>query len=67
MNSFGEYLRDKGEQQGLPLRKVAAELDIYTSILSKIERGQRTAIKDMLSVFFLKFESSAIGSCDRIY
>src|SRR5690606_24279221 len=50
MNSFGEYLRDKREQLGLPLRKVAAELDIDTSILSKIERGERTATKEMLPV-----------------
>ncbi|WP_433777821.1 helix-turn-helix domain-containing protein [Flavobacterium anhuiense] len=50
MNSFGEYLRDKREQLGLPLRKVAAELDIDTSILSKIERGERTSTKEMLPV-----------------
>ena len=35
---------------GLPLRKVAAELDIDTSILSKIERGERNATKEMLEV-----------------
>lgn len=49
MNSFGEYLRNRREQLGLPLRKVAAELDIDTSILSKIERGERVATKEMLS------------------
>jgi transcriptional regulator with XRE-family HTH domain len=48
MNSFGEYLRNRREQLGLPLRKVAAELDIDTSILSKIERGERVATKEML-------------------
>ena len=48
MNSFGEYLRSKREQLGLPLRKVAAELDIDTSILSKIERSERVATKEML-------------------
>ncbi|WP_298142902.1 helix-turn-helix transcriptional regulator [Flavobacterium sp.] len=51
MNSFGEYLRNKREQQGLPLRKVAAELDIDTSILSKIERNERMATKEMLPIF----------------
>ena len=50
MNSFGEYLRDKREQAGLPLRKIAAELDIDTSVLSKIERGERTALKGMLPI-----------------
>lgn len=49
MNSFGEYLRSRREQLGLPLRKVAAELDIDTSILSKIERSERMATKEMLS------------------
>jgi transcriptional regulator with XRE-family HTH domain len=49
MNSFGEYLRSRREQLGLPLRKVAAELDIDTSILSKIERSERVATKEMLS------------------
>ncbi len=48
MNSFGEYLRNRREQLGLPLRKVAAELDIDTSILSKIERSERMATKEML-------------------
>lgn len=48
MNSFGEYLRSRREQLGLPLRKVAAELDIDTSILSKIERSERVATKVML-------------------
>jgi transcriptional regulator with XRE-family HTH domain len=48
MNSFGEYLRNRREQLGLPLRKVAAQLDIDTSILSKIERNERVATKEML-------------------
>lgn len=48
MNSFGDYLRSRREQLGLPLRKVAAELDIDTSILSKIERSERGATTEML-------------------
>jgi transcriptional regulator with XRE-family HTH domain len=48
MNSFGEYLRSRRKQLGLPLRKVAAELDIDTSILSKIERSERVATIEML-------------------
>jgi cytoskeletal protein RodZ len=50
MNTFGEYLRNRREQLGLPLRRVAAELDIDTSILSKIERSERTATKEMLPI-----------------
>jgi len=48
MNSFGEYIRNKREQLKLPQRKVAAQLDIDTSILSKIERDERNATKEML-------------------
>jgi transcriptional regulator with XRE-family HTH domain len=51
MDSFGEYLREQRENKGLPLRKVAAELDIDTSILSKIERNEREATKEMLPIF----------------
>ena len=39
--SFGEYIRRLREERNLPLRKVAAQLDIDTSTLSKVERGDR--------------------------
>jgi len=39
--SFGEYIRRLREGKNLPLRKVAAQLDIDTSTLSKVERGDR--------------------------
>ncbi len=50
MKSFGEYLRKAREDKELPLRKVAAALDIDTSILSKIERNERRATIEMLPV-----------------
>jgi len=50
MKSFGEYLRKAREYKELPLRKVAAALDIDTSILSKIERNERRATTEMISV-----------------
>lgn len=46
--SFGEHIRTLRENQKLPLRKVAAVLDIDPSTLSKIERGERSANKEML-------------------
>jgi transcriptional regulator with XRE-family HTH domain len=46
--SFGEHIRFLRESLELPLRKVAAVLDIDPSTLSKIERGERSANKDML-------------------
>tara|TARA_R110002020_G_scaffold36090_2_gene108523 strand:+ start:409 stop:687 length:279 start_codon:yes stop_codon:yes gene_type:complete len=58
MNSFGEYLRNRREHLGLPLRKVAAELDIDTSILSKIERGERVATKEMLPILARTLETN---------
>lgn len=48
MLSIGEQIRKLRESQGLPLRKVAAELDIDQSILSKIERGERKASKEQI-------------------
>ena len=41
MNSLGETIRKLRERKELPLRTVAAFLDIDQAILSKIERGQR--------------------------
>jgi transcriptional regulator with XRE-family HTH domain len=48
MLSIGEQIRKLREDQGLPLRKVAAELDIDQSLLSKIERGERKALKEQI-------------------
>lgn len=52
---FGEMIKELRLRKELPLRKVAAILDIDTSTLSKIEKGQRNASKEIvktLSVFF---------------
>ena len=48
MKIFGAYLRKAREDKELPLRKVAAALDIDTSILSKIERNERRATIEMI-------------------
>ena len=50
MKSFGDYLRKAREDKELPLRKVAAALDIDTSILSKIERNERRATTEMIPI-----------------
>lgn len=47
---FGELIRKKREEKGLPLRKVAAKCDIDTSILSKIERSERFAIPNIVPI-----------------
>ena len=46
--TFGDYIRKAREAKDLPLRKVAAHLDIDTSTLSKVERGERSASLDYL-------------------
>ncbi len=48
MLSTGKQIRKLREDQGLPLRKVSAKLDIDQSILSKIERGERKASKELI-------------------
>ena len=49
-DSLGNYLRKLREERRLPLRKIAAFLDIDPSTLSKIERGERYATKEMLPI-----------------
>ena len=48
MQSIGDTLRKLREDKQLPLRKVAAMLDIDTSLLSKIERNERRANKEQI-------------------
>lgn len=46
--TFGEHIKKQREKQGLPIRKVAAFVDIDPSTLSKIERGERSASKELI-------------------
>lgn len=46
--TIGEKLRHLREESGLPLRKVAAILDIDVAILSKMERGERKLSKEVV-------------------
>lgn len=48
MLSLGETIRKLREEKELPLRTVAAYLDIDQAILSKIERGLRKPTKDLV-------------------
>lgn len=47
---FGNKIRALREQKGLVLRKVAAQLDIDTATLSKIELGDRHAKREYLTI-----------------
>jgi transcriptional regulator with XRE-family HTH domain len=45
---IGEKLRHIREEKKLPLRKVAALIDIDVAILSKMERGERKITKEVV-------------------
>lgn len=46
--TFGEFIRNLRVNANLPLRRVAAELDIDISTLSKIEKNERNANKQII-------------------
>lgn len=46
--TIGQKLRHIREEKELPLRKVAAQLDIDVAILSKMERGERRITKEVV-------------------
>lgn len=48
MNEFGEFIRKQRQSKKVPLRTVAAYLDIDQAILSKIERGQRKSTREQV-------------------
>ncbi|MEY4626614.1 MAG: hypothetical protein RL003_586 [Bacteroidota bacterium] len=56
VQTTGEIIRKLREERELPLRKVAALLDIDTSFFSKIERSQRKATKDQIQKLEQIFE-----------
>ena len=47
---FGALISSERKKNRLPLRKVAAALDIDTSTLSKIEKGERPASSKMIPI-----------------
>ena len=48
--NIGEYIRQLREKENMPLRKLAALLDIDQSTLSKLERGERPVSRQMIPV-----------------
>jgi transcriptional regulator with XRE-family HTH domain len=49
METFGEYIRQLRVNAGLPIRKIATQLDIDSSLLGRIERNERQANKDTIA------------------
>ena len=56
--SFGEHIKRLREEHQLPLRKVASVLELDPSTLSKIERGERNANKEMLPLLAELFKEN---------
>lgn len=53
--NFSDYIRQLREQADMPLRKLAALLDIDQSTLSKLERGERPINRQMLPIIAKTF------------
>lgn len=49
METFGEYIRQLRISANLPIRKIAAQLDIDATLLGKIERDERPANKKLIA------------------
>ena len=45
MSHLGQKIRELREKQNLLLRQVAAQLEVDTALMSKIERGERNVSK----------------------
>ncbi|MCB9448671.1 MAG: helix-turn-helix transcriptional regulator [Flavobacteriales bacterium] len=53
---FGGYIRELREKSNMPIRKLAHELDIDTSTLSKIERQERQVALHMIPIIARVFD-----------
>jgi len=53
--NLGDYIRQLREKAEMPLRKLAALLDIDQSTLSKLERGERPVNRQMLPIIAKTF------------
>ncbi|MBI4645493.1 MAG: helix-turn-helix transcriptional regulator [Bacteroidia bacterium] len=54
--TFGSYIRKLREDNKMPLRKLAAYLDIDQSTLSKIERNERRPTKEIIPILSKVFK-----------
>lgn len=57
--TFGEKIRELREEQNLPQRKVAALLDIDTSLLAKYERNERQPSKELITKIAKIFKTNS--------
>ena len=59
LTTFGERIRQLREGLKLPQRKVAALLDIDTSLLAKYERNERQPSKDLIKKIAAIFKADS--------
>ena len=72
MNKFGDLIRSKRESSNMLLRHLASELDIDTGMLSKIERGEKLAKRELITQLaeLLKLDERELLSfwlADQVY
>lgn len=72
MNQFGEKIKLLREQKNLLQKHIANKLDIDTPMLSKIERGERKAKKEHVSILASIFsvkgdELLSLWLADQVY
>jgi transcriptional regulator with XRE-family HTH domain len=72
LKTFGETIRQLREVKGLLQRQVAAQLDIDTALLSKVERGDRAIHKDHIKTLSQildadESELTALWLSDQVY
>lgn len=72
MNQFGDLIRAKREENEMILRHLAAQLDIDTAYLSKMERGERRAKREqvlqLIKIFKLDHDSTiALWLADQVF
>jgi len=71
-SQFGERIRELRTKQNMLLRQLASLLDVDTSIISKIERGDRQMKKEKIPLFaqILKADEQELQTlwlADQIY
>lgn len=61
ITQFGERIRELRTKQGLLLRQLASKLDVDTSIISKVERGDRQLKKQQIPLLAEILQTDKVG------
>ena len=66
MGTFGEYIRQLRISAKLPIRKIAAQLDIDATLLGKIEQDERPTNKNVIAGIAKIFNQNEKKLFDRL-